>query len=335
MPQPALPTIEDVAKGVLAERAAAKAATPAPVAAAPAPTETEESEQTSEATEDAGQVSEESEEQHSESTEETGQEETPAPVDSKQYLAMLQMQRDLRRQTQELEAKFQDVTKRSTELEARTKEAEAREAEFKKSPYKTLRKAGISLEDVTRDAMNDYEPPKEEITVQDYKQRVSEIETLKGQVADLLKKVEDADVNAQKREIEQARANVMEAIQETIQGEQYEFLQTMGNEGAQLVYSVMEEYYHEYKEPLDYDKACAIVEKHYEDSVVDKLMSTSKAKKKYTSAAPAQSPKKEAKGPPQTLKQSHSTANQATPDLDKLPKDQALAVLARELRFKE
>jgi hypothetical protein len=321
-----LPTIDEIVANVQAAQAkpaeTAPAAEPASVAAV-APAETVPTESAAEpvATETPAPAAA-----------------APAPskeeeLASRRFAALSRKERELRQKEQEAQA-------RVTAAEARAKELEEREKRFqdlKKSPLKVLKDLGISYADLTQDAIGAYKEPEVDPTekrFQDLQSKIDEAARVKEELAQY-------KAANEQREVEAALRDVMDTIKETASDEKYEYIQTLGDEAYSLVKDVMAEYYQQHQKLLDYSEACDIVEKYYEEGVVAKLTSTKKVKSRFTASAPAkvEAPKatptpKEVSGRPTTLTNAAaSAASKAKPDIDKMSKQEALSLLANQLRF--
>lgn len=264
----------------------------------------------------------------------------PKPADEKKD-PMASRFAALSRQEKELRQKQQEISKRNQDFEARIKDIEAREAKFtelKKSPLKTLKELGLSYTDLTQDAIGSYKEVEVDPATQkfnEFEQRLSKVDKLE---AELTKKFAELDA----KEATMALRQVTDSIRETAADEKYELIQTVGEDAITLVKDVMSEYWVQHQKVLDYPEACDIVEKYYDD-YFDKLAKTRKIKSRFETkpvVTPQGSPKtptaqgkSEVKGPISTLTHSQASAAQASVDVDKLPKHEALAYLARQLKF--
>lgn len=346
-----LPTLQQVVEQVQAERKAAaapaqtkdspvvtttKVETQAPVSGTKAP-------ETKTAAIEA--VVEAAQEQPTASGTEAPVEEAPAKKDpvSSQFAAMARKEREARAKAQELQARERAIAERERQMQAdldaklaELKANEERWSNVKKSPLKALRELGLTYQDLTQDALGNYKEP--EVDPVDQK-----LSPLQKEQQELAKKYEE--INAKlaaldQREAQQAIREVMDTIEETAQDEKYEYIRTNGNTGYELVKDVMAEYYAANQKLLTYTEACDIVEQYYENEVVKPLLSTKKVKSRVNPSQPAKttptkpSPSKEAKGPT-TLTNAHATAPNATIDIDKLSKQDAISMLSSKLRFHE
>ncbi len=251
---------------------------------------------------------------------------------SSRFAALSRKEREVRQREQEAINRLKAAEERTAELEKR----EARFSELKKSPLKILKEMGLTYADITQDAVGAYESPKEdpvETRFSELQKQIDEARTVREE----LKAFKQAQ---EQREVDAALSDVMDNIRETAADDKYEYISTVGEDAYVLVKDVMAEYYQQHQKLLNYEEACDIVEKHYEDSLVSKLVGTKKVKSRFatstsveTASAPKPSVKKEATGRPTTLTNQQSSATRATVDIDKLSKSEALAALTSKLRF--
>lgn len=251
-----------------------------------------------------------------------------------------------------MSAKFAAIARREKEIRAREREIEnrAKEAEdriaaikqkedrfqtLKKSPLKVLKEEfGLSMADIVQDSLGNYKEEEKDPTTQ----RFETLEQKLSKLDELEKTIEARFGELRAREQAAAMEQVMDNIRETANSGGYEYIQAVGDEAYGLVRDVMKEYQIQHKKLLDYSEACDIVEKHYEESLVEKLLSTQKAKSRYKpaekseSSAPSKPAKKEVKEPT-TLTNQLNASNQATIDIDKMSRTEAIAHLSKQLKF--
>lgn len=236
---------------------------------------------------------------------------------------------------------------READVDRRVKEAEARLAavsekesailSFKKDPAKAMRDLGLTYADITQAMVGGYKAPEEDpmdVKLNPVNDKLgkfeSEVEKLHRELADLRNQ-------SAAREQREQYDTVMRGIKAvTADVDKYEYINAMGDEAETLVKDTMVEYWNRNQKMLDYSEACDIVEQYYEEHV-NRFAKTKKLTKRLpgTQAAPKAAPKppaKEAKAP-STLTNKLSSAPEANVDINKLPKHEALAYLAKKLQF--
>ncbi len=269
-----------------------------------------------------------------------------APVErdptAAKFAAIARREREAKAREKQAEDRQRQIDARNKELEARDTAVaakEARLAEIRKSPLKNLKELGVTWQDLIQDSVGGYKEP--EVDPLDKRfmsvdERLSKLDALEKQVNEKFTMLEQKEMNNAIREVE-------DNIRETASDEKYEFIQVVGDDAYSLVKQVMAEFFSKNQRLLDYSEACDIVEEYYEKEY-DKFHNTKKVKGRATStatstpaAAPTKpvTPRKEAKETPQSLSSTHATATQATIDIDKLPRNEAIAHLAKQLRFRE
>lgn len=254
---------------------------------------------------------------------------------SKQFAALSRQEKELRQMKADLERRMAEMENREKSLKQRDEEWESN----RKSPYKVLKTLGYTAQDVINDATGMFTPPAEDPVDSRFKTMEETQAKLAKENQELRERLEQKLAADSEAEYERAIRIVEETIDDTFSAapEKYELSLQFGAEARELAKEVMREYHKEYDKLLDYSEACDIVEKHYEDEVLSRLSSTKKAQSRLgakESKAPAkQVPSKEASKPITTLSNSASDAAQAKVDLDKLPKEDVLSVLARQLKF--
>lgn len=248
------------------------------------------------------------------------------------FAAIARREREIRQREKE----FEERSKADETRAAQLKEKEERLQRIKSSPIKNLKELGITWQDLIQDSVGQYE----EKPVDPIDKRFSEVESKLSKIDEVEKELNKRFQVLADREQQAALQEVMDNIKSTAQGEKYELIQTLGDEAYGLVKDVMSEYFHEHKKFLDYSEACDIVEKWYEDTYVSKLTNTKKVQARFNTSstqpaktAPKPVPvKKEAKEPT-SLTNSLNSATQATVDVDKMPRHEAIQYLASKLKF--
>lgn len=330
----ALPSIDQV----VAEFTASQNAAPAPSSAGNEALQAALDDKSNRAP--APQVAETTEEITETSTEEPAPE-APAPAakaerdpTAAKFAAIARKEREMRDRVKQFEDRQKAIDARDNDIKAR----EAKLAAVKSSPLKNLKELGVSWQDIIADSVGNYREP----VIDPTEQRFMSVEEKLAKVEQLERQVNEKFQMLEQREVQAAIKEVDDNIVATAQDEKYEFIQAVGTEAYSLVKEVMAEYFHTNQKLLDYNEACDIVEQYYEKEYVSKFLNTKKVKARAaTTSTPAAAPtkpvtpRKEAKETASTLTQSHKTATQATIDVDKMPRNEAIAHLAKQLRFRE
>lgn len=250
----------------------------------------------------------------------------------------------LTRKEKEIRAQLAASENRAKEVEARIKAANERDevlSNARKSPLDALKALGLSMTDVVNAAYGKYEAAPEDpldTKLKPVTERATKVET---ETAQLKAQLEELRNQLSAKEQQTQYDQVMGDIRKTVEGDkaQFEVINAMGDEGIDLVRDTMVEYWAKNQKMLDYSAACGMVEKYYEDEVLTRLAGTTKLKGRITPAASAtnlaskQAPKM-SKESPTTLTNKLATASPANVDIDKLPKEEALAYLANKMRYK-
>lgn len=233
----------------------------------------------------------------------------------------------------------EQVAAREKAIEAREKASQEREAKLvsaKRNPIQLLKEHGYSYQDATEAVLGNYKEPEEDpvdAKLKPYNERFSQYESnteaLKSQLEDLKSQIFQ-------REQQDAYKTVMGEIKTALKDtERYELINAIGEDAESMVRDVIGEYARVHKRWMDYNEACDIVEKHYEDAYLSRLSGT----KKFTSklpkpvAPPTKSPAKT--GDNKSAERATLTNNMSTGlpdkiDVDKLSKDDAIEVLMRK-----
>jgi hypothetical protein len=237
-------------------------------------------------------------------------------------------------------SKFAALDKKGREIAAREAAIAKREAELvdpralaKTDPVKAAEMLGITYEEMTRHILETAKPRTTE-------GKLTEVEKRLQQLQDDIK---NREVNAQKAIQEQAQASTMEDISNLISTEvdAYELIRETQN--AQLVWDVMENYFHTHKKILSVQEACDHTEK-YLDSQLDKTVQWKKVKSRFEKKLDASTPPPVAAptaGTPApktvTLTESMSVAPRVSAEkhngLRTLSRDNDIAEAAKLLKF--
>lgn len=249
-----------------------------------------------------------------------------------------------------LAKKERELRNQMTSFENKMKEFEAREAAIKerelrfqsaRRPTEKLKELGFTYADITQDLLGNYKEPELDPMDEKLKPFKENWDKFEGVSEKLAKEVEQLKnqiaLKEQKEVYNQVLGEIKSVLADT---DKYELTNTMGQEGLDLIQEVVLEYYNENEILLDYSAACDIVEKYYEDQIMSKVAGTKKMKSRF---APQPEPVKPSKpspatkepSVPKTLTQAHSTGSKATPNVDEMSKEEALAYLSKKLLFKQ
>lgn len=260
--------------------------------------------------------------------------ETPAPVVeapkdplSVKFGALARKERELRSQQAEFNRKMAEFNAKVAATPApapATRPASALEA---------LKQFGFKYSDATDEVITGRATP---VAPEDpLDARLRPISEKLDTVAKLEAKLAALEAAAAQKEQNAAYDSAMAQIDEAIGSGGYEFVQALGDQARDLVRDTIVEYYNVNQKMLDYSEACDIVEKWYDENVVAPILNTAKVKSRLapppkptpTQSSPQKKPERT------TLTNSLSTGGQATIDLDKMSKDEAIAHLSKKILF--
>lgn len=274
--------------------------------------------------------------------EEEGSPTTPAPAPKKdpasaRFGALARKEKELRSQMSEFE-------RRMKEFEAKEAAIREREARFQqaKRPVDKLKELGYTYADITQDLLGNYEEPTPDPVDEKLKPHQERWAKVESESEKLAREVETLKQQLTLKDQQETYKQVVTEIKSVLADEEkYELTNAMGDEGMQLVQEVILEYFRQNEEILDYAEACDIVEKYYEDEIMNRVASTKKLKSRFS--APAPQTTKPAPKPTatqkevretNTLTQAHTTGAQANINLDEMSKEDAIAYLSKKLQFK-
>ena len=250
--------------------------------------------------------------------------------------ALAKKERELRNQMSSFETKMK-------EFEARENAIKEREMRFQaaRRPTEKLKELGFTYADITQDLLGNYKEPELDPMDEKLKPFKENWDKFEGVSEKLAKEVEQLKNQIALKEQKEVYGQVIGEIKSVLaDNDKYELTNTMGQEGLDLIQEVVLEYYNENEILLDYSAACDIVEKYYEDQIMSKVAGTKKMKSRF--AAPQEPVKPSKPSPsvkepsvPKTLTQAHSTGSKATPNVDEMTKEQALAYLSKKIIFKQ
>lgn len=246
----------------------------------------------------------------------------------------------LARKEREIRAKESEFTQKMRDFEARQKDFETRQAAqpakgTPKSPLDLLQEHGFKYADATEQVIRGWKAPE----VDPLEERLKPLNERLSSVDSLAQEIKSLKDQLAAKEQATAYNQAMDEINEAVNSGQYEFVQALGDQAVDLVRDTIVEYYKVNQKMLDYSEACDIVERWYDENVVAPLLNTAKVKSRLApqplKPTPTQStPPKEAKART-TLTNSLNSGGQATVDLDSMSKDDAIAHLAKKIKFIE
>ncbi len=231
------------------------------------------------------------------------------------------------------------VAQRLRDMEAREQAIRDREERFssaRKSPMKALKELGFTYADLTQDVLGNYKEPEEDPIDKKLRPIAEKWDKFEPTVEEMKKELQELKsaltLKDQQTQYEKAMAEIRTTAADV---EKYELINAMGDEAIDLVRDTVVEYFKKHEKLLDYSEACDIVEKYYEEEYLNRLAGTKKLKSRFPvpRPEPSKQPAKEATTKP-TLTARQATAPEASPNLDDLPKHEALALLAKRLQFK-
>jgi len=266
-------------------------------------------------------------------------EETPQPPKrdpaAARFGALAKKERELRNQMSSFETKMK-------EFEAREAAIKEREMRFQtaRRPTERLKELGYTYADITQDLLGNYKEPEIDPMDEKLKPLKDNWDKFEGQSAELAREVKELKNQIALKEQKEVYNQVLGEIKSVLADQdKYELTNTMGQEGLDLIQEVVLEYYNENEILLDYSAACDIVEKYYEDQIMSKVASTKKMQSRFAPqpAAKPSKPSPATKEPSgsKTLTQAHATGSKATPNVDEMTKEEALAYLSKKLIFKQ
>lgn len=247
----------------------------------------------------------------------------------------------LARKDKEVRQRAADAEKAASELAAREAAIKEREAKWeaaKKSPMEALKALGFTYADVTQDVLGSYEKP----PVDPLDERINPVKEgqskLEAEQAALKAQIQALTDQLQHEKRQSAYEKGIGAIRETLTNtERYELVNTMGEEGVELVRDTVVEYWDRYNKELSIEEAADLVEKYYETEYLGKIATTKKFQSRVAPkpSESTQAPPKEVREIKPTLSNSLNTAPKQTPDVDSMSKTDAIAFLAKQLTYRE
>ncbi len=255
----------------------------------------------------------------------------PAPRDSQaaRFAALARKDKEIRQMQEGMTAR----EKALADKEKVAAERETRMASAKKNPIQLLKEHGYSYADATEAVLGNYKEPEDDPVdrkLRPFEERVSKSASDAEQLA---KKVQELEGKLLQREQQEAYSTVMSEIKTALKdADRYELINAIGDDAVTMVRDVIGEYARTHNKWLDYNEACDIVEKYYEDGYLTRIAST----KKFTARIPKPAAKPDVKSQQKpateraTLTNAMSTGIPDKVDVDKLNKDDALDALLRK-----
>lgn len=256
----------------------------------------------------------------------------PDPQAAK-FAALSRREREIRQREAEADRKRQEAEDRFRAAEERQQKVQTA-----KTPVAALRALGFTTEEFTQDLLGNFkekEPDPMDVKLQE---KLTPLEEQLKKYQETIQKQQETLEAIQSERAEAARRDVRRQIVDTAEKQGCEYISAIGEEAYALVGDVITEYWNQNKKLLNFEEACGRVEAYYL-SQFDRLASTAKGKSRFAPPAqpapptPAPSKEKRSDERPNTLTQAHSAATRATKKIDDLPKHEALAELAKQIRF--
>lgn len=259
--------------------------------------------------------------------------EEPKPAEPKKdplsvkFGALARKERELRTQQTEFNRKMADFEARAA-AQAATPAPQA-----PKTPLEALKQFGFKYSDATEQVIGGWKEPEVDPLDARFKpiqEKLSAVEKLEAKLAQM------EQAAAAKEQAVQYEAAMSQIDHELANGD-YQIARALGDQARDLVRDTIVEYYNVNQKMLDYSEACDIVEKWYDENVVAPILATEKVKSRLAPPAPKVTPTQSVPGkkPERTTLTNSLTSSgaEAKIDIDKLPRDQALAELAKRLKY--
>lgn len=225
---------------------------------------------------------------------------------AKRFAALSRREKAVREAAQKAEQaarqREEEFKRREAEVEARLRQLEEKEGSLTKvkNPIEALRAHGFTYQEATEAVLGNYKEPEPDpidAKLTPYQQQLAEMAKEQKELKRLLD--EERAVRAKAEQEAQYRAFV-DSTRKTIEdnGEKFELLSALGDQGIDIVRETMLEYYHEHKRVPGYAEACEMVEEFLEARYVQPFLGTKKVQAKVapaTSKQPAEKPKASSK----------------------------------------
>lgn len=259
------------------------------------------------------------------------------------FAALARREKEARARAEEADRLASDNARMKQEIELRAKQIEDRENAIKaaKKPFEVLKAHGLTYEDVTAEALGEYKAPAQDPMDLKLSEKLSPIEAENRQLKDTLTQMQQTLADIQSERVQMHQQRYISEINQISSEAGHDLILKIGQEAYTLVQLVQQDYQQKHGKNLSLHDACAKVEEYY-DRTVSGLLETPKLKSRFAppSSPPAPSkqsiPKKEVSERPNTLTQGLTQGSRAkSVDVDKLPRHEALAYLATQLRFKD
>lgn len=223
---------------------------------------------------------------------------------TKKERALLDQQRALKAQAQQLEQMKADLDARMKAVGETEAQRKARRAEYARNPQLALQDMGLTLEQLAEAVLRDGQPDPA-LLAQSLEERLKDVdrrveERLSAREAadkEREERAAEAAREAAQREQEEAVAQVRADIAEVVKAEpeKYEMITVFGADAQRLVYNAIEAHYKETGQVLSYRDACDKVEAYLDGEIENKVAKT----KRYGSRfKPKEDPKPPAGAPP-------------------------------------
>lgn len=257
---------------------------------------------------------------------------------SGKFAALARREKELQQQNQQAKRYEQQIAQRQAEIEAKAKDLAAREAKIKSgNPIEVLMASGYTYADATNAILGGFKPKE----VDPIDQKLAPIEERVSKITqeneELKKRLAELDNTAAAKKQREEYEKFVDAVKKTVKeaGDKYEYLNTMGSDGIDIVRETMVQYWQANEGALlSYEDACDLVEEHFEKQA-EVLLSTKKVQAKLKPAVESkpQTPSKPAVVS-KTLTSGMTSGGEATVDINKMSRSEAIEHLAKSISFR-
>lgn len=274
----------------------------------------------------------------------------PAEDVTSKFKELSRREKEIRDRQRGVELKEKELEERAkqrqTESEDRIKELEERLNKITKGkrPMDVLTAAGYKYQDATEDVLGGWKPREDDPIDAKLTPYEVKLKALEEENAKMRATVEEIEKERRQRKNQEEHQQFADAVKRKI-GEgsgKYELTEKMGSEGIDLVRETMVEYWQKNGVFPEFEDALEWVEEHYEE-LNSRLLTAEKVKSKFpkvevpTEKVPDKQEAviKPVDDKPKTLTAAMGSGGEATVDIDKLDRNEAIRVLARRIKFNE
>lgn len=209
----------------------------------------------------------------------------PAPDPfSRRFAQLAREQKKLRQEREEMKRVQQELDSRKGTVSS----FDDLQKLARENPYEVMQKLGLDYEALSKQVLQDGEKDPQQETL-------SEIQSLKAELASIKKAEEQKSLEVQKSKQEQARVEWIDEIKTFVDNNsdegRYEIINAVGQEAYELIAEIQTAHYQDTQEVMPYDEAALMVENHLEEQFsaeAEKYLKANKVKSKLESIfAPA------------------------------------------------